>query len=47
MWRRRDSDPPLTWADVQAIVESLMRIEARLARILAILGEEDEEEPDT
>jgi hypothetical protein len=50
VWRRRDPEPPLTWADAQAIVESLMRIESKLARILAILDDEDDEEeaePDT
>jgi len=43
VWRRRDPEPALTWADVQAIVESLMRIETRLERILAILDDDDEE----
>jgi hypothetical protein len=33
VWRRRDPEPPLTWADVQALVESLMRIESKLACI--------------
>jgi hypothetical protein len=43
MWRRRDPEPPLTWGDVQAIVESLMRIESKLELILAILENGDEE----
>jgi hypothetical protein len=50
MWPRREPEPPLTWDDVQAIVGSLMRIESKLDRILAILEEGDEEaeeEPDT
>jgi hypothetical protein len=45
VWRRRHEELPLTWQDVQAIVESLMRIEAKLQRILAILGD-DEPQPD-
>ena len=44
MWRRHDPEPALIWADVQAIVESLMRIETNLERILAILDDEDDEE---
>ncbi len=43
MWRRRDVEPPLTSSDVNAIVEALMRIDAKLEEILAILGDDDEE----
>ena len=44
MRRRRDSEqPPLAWKDVNAIVEALMRIDAKLDDILAILRNGDEE----
>jgi hypothetical protein len=50
VWRRPDPDPPLTWDDVNAIIEALMRIGAQLEDVLAILKEErdgeEEEEPD-
>jgi hypothetical protein len=43
VWTRRRPEPPLTWSDVQAIVASLMRIESKLERLLAILEDDDEE----
>jgi hypothetical protein len=42
--RRRPNEPPLTWSDVNAIVEALMRIDAKLDEILAILGDDGDEE---
>jgi hypothetical protein len=43
MRRRREVEPPLTWSDVNAIVQALMWIDEKLEEILAILRDDDEE----
>jgi hypothetical protein len=46
MFKRPPEEPPLTFADVNSIMEALMTIDAKLDDVLRILREEDDGEPE-